>query len=118
MAELQINSQVLYGTPIVSLQGELDSYSSGRVRQILDALVDGDRPVILIDVVGLEYIDSSGLGVLVSALKRVGDRAGTLALIGPTNDVARVLRVTGLDRLFKVYIDEADALSGIGCGQI
>ena len=45
MAELQINSQVLDGMPIVSLEGELDSYSAPRVRSILDTLVEGPETV-------------------------------------------------------------------------
>ena len=114
MAELQINSQVISGIPIVSLGGELDSYSAARVSQVLDTLIDAHEPSVLIDVVDLEYIDSAGLGVLVGALKQVGDRAGTLALIGPTADVRRVLHITGLDKLFTIYGNEAEALSGMG----
>ena len=114
MAELQINSQVIAGIPVVTLGGELDSYSAVRVSQVLATLIDVHAPLVLIDVVDLEYIDSAGLGVLVSALKQVGDRAGTLALIGPNADVRRILRITGLDRLFTIYGNEAEALSEMG----
>jgi anti-sigma B factor antagonist len=112
MAELQINSQVLNGVPIVSLHGELDSYSAVRLRQTLEILVEADRPMLLIDMVELDYIDSSGLGVLVAALKQISDRAGMLGLIGPNADIVRILRITGLNKLFTVYGNEAEALSG------
>jgi len=108
MAELQIDSQVVDGIPTIYLQGELDSYSAPRVRNILDTLTESQQPTVLIDVTGLEYIDSAGLGVLVAALKVVNDHDGALAIVGLTPAVARVFRVTGLDNLFTVCADTAE----------
>ena len=113
MAGLQINSRVLNGVPIVSLCGALEASSAAHLRQTLDLLVEADSPVLLIDMVELAYIDSMGLGVLVAALKQITGRAGTLGLIGPNENITRVLRVTGLNKLFSVYGNEAEALSGL-----
>src|SRR5580704_10316408 len=109
MAELQIDSQVVGGVPTIYLQGELDSYSAPRVRHILETLTENQQPTVLIDMTGLEYIDSAGLGVLVAALKHVNDRGGALALVGLTSAVARVFRVTGLEKLFTICTDEEEA---------
>ena len=110
MAELQIDSQVVGGVPTIYLQGELDSYSAPRVRNILETMTETPKPTVLIDMTGLEYIDSAGLGVLVAALKGVNDHSGAMALIGLTPAVARVFRVTGLENLFSVCATEADAV--------
>src|SRR5580704_11373662 len=109
MAELQIDSQVVGGVPTIYLQGELDSYSAPRVRNILETLTENQHPTVLIDMTGLEYIDSAGLGVLVAALKEVNDHDGALAIMGLTPAVARVFRVTGLDNLFMVCTDADEA---------
>jgi anti-sigma B factor antagonist len=109
MAELQINSEVISGVPTIYLKGELDSYSAPRVRQLLESMTDLETPKVLIDISSLEYIDSAGLGVLVAALKKAADHSGTIALIGPAPNVARVLTVTGLDKLFTVYDNALEA---------
>lgn len=109
MAELQIDSQIVDGVPTIYLLGELDSYSAPRVRNILDALTESQQPAVLIDITALEYIDSAGLGVFVAALKDVNDRNGTLAFVGPTPAVARVFRITGLENLFTICVDAAEA---------
>ena len=111
MADLQIKSQVLDGIPVVRLTGEIDSLNATHVKTVLDALVEADHPSVLIDMVALADIDSSGLGVLVAALKKTTDRDGTISLIDPPTDVATMLSITGLDKLFSIFGDEAEALS-------
>jgi anti-sigma B factor antagonist len=105
MAELQIETQMSEGVPEIRLYGELDSYSAPRVRQLIDSLVTQEQPILRINMTGLDYIDSTGLGVLVGALKRTTDLAGILVLIEPSPQVSRVLQVTGLDHMFKVQPD-------------
>jgi len=109
MAELQIDSKVVAGVPTIYLQGEFDSYSAPRVRSILDLVTEGEKPTVIIQMTGLDYIDSAGLGVLVATLKHMNDREGALALVGLSPSVARVFRVTGLDTIFTICGDEAEA---------
>jgi len=96
---------------MVQLEGELDSYSAPRVRQVLDSAIDPKRPVVMIGLAGLEYIDSSGLGAFTGALKQVQASGGMILLVSPSGVVARVLQVTGLDKVFPVCVDEAQALA-------
>lgn len=110
MAELQIDSRVISGVPTLCLTGELDSYSASRVRSILDTMTEIQNPTVLIDMKSLDYIDSAGLGVLVAALKQAVDNNGAMALSGLTPPIARVMRVTGLDKLFTVFENESEAL--------
>jgi anti-anti-sigma factor len=100
---------VVAGVPTIYLEGELDSYSAPRVRNVLDTWTECRQPELIIEVSGLEYIDSAGLGVLVGALKQVNDNDGTMAIAGLTAPVARVFHVTGLEKLFTVCATEADA---------
>lgn len=81
MAELHISSQIIAGVSTVTLSGEFDSHSAPRVRVLLEELTAEMDPQIRIHLVGLEYIDSTGLGVLVAALKQATDHKGRLELI-------------------------------------
>lgn len=109
MAELEIRTQTVSGVPTVHLRGELDADNAPRVRHLLDSLILPERPVLMVLLSGLSYIDSTGLGVLVAGLKQATDRSGALVLVEPSPTVARVLRITGLDTLFLVFPTEADA---------
>ena len=102
MAELLITSQTIAGAPMVYLQGEFDSYSAPRVRALLESLTSEPCPHVRVHLGGLEYIDSTGLGVLVAGLKQATDQQGQLELIAPTPAVERVLHITGLDKIFTI----------------
>ena len=106
MAELQITSADRNGMPVVSLVGELDNYSSPRVRTLLTELLAPESPTVILDLSQLEYIDSAGLGVLVGGLKIASSCSGTLALVNPSPAIVHVLKVTGLDRIFQLFDDE------------
>ena len=109
MSELRIDSQVVAGVQTIYLQGEFDSYSAPRVRALLETLACQKEPSIRVHLGGLEYIDSVGLGVLVSGLKMATDRNGELCLVAPTPTIQRTLRITGLDLLFPIVTDSSDA---------
>ena len=100
--------------PVVRVSGDLDSYSAPRLRRVLNEMLLVPKPRIVLQCEGLEYIDSSGLGVLVSALKTANDRSGTVGLAAPQLGVSRVLRITGLDKIIPIYRTEQEACGKLG----
>lgn len=108
MAELNIVSQVVAGVPTVYLQGDFDAYSAPRVRTLLAALTAEETPEVRVHLGGLDYMDSTGLGVLVAGLKQATDHAGRFCLVAPPPAVERTLHITGLDRLFPIVRDPGD----------
>ncbi len=99
---------------VIALRGDLDIGTSARLREQLNALIAEGVAVIVLDCAALEFIDSTGLGTLVSALKQIANRDGVLALAQPNERVRRVLRVTGLARLFPIYPDVDAACAALG----
>ena len=95
---------------LVTLDGDLDSYSAPELRGLLTGLLANGPARIVLDCSALDYVDSSGLGTLVAVLKQTSDAHGALVLACPQEKVMRVLRVTGLHRLFPVY-DSVEAAS-------
>ena len=86
----------------VRLRGELDVVTSPNLREAMLELIDDGARTIIVDMSGLELIDSTGLGVLVGVLKRVLQYDGELKLRAPTRHARKVFDITGLDRVFTI----------------
>lgn len=86
---------------VVHLVGEIDTVSSKRLRALLGERVDDDHDVV-IDLAGVRFIDSSGLGVLVGALRRFNTAGHDLVLRRPSTSLMRVLEMTGLADVFPI----------------
>jgi anti-sigma B factor antagonist len=82
----------------VRLEGECDIASAPELRESLRPLVPPDVNDLVVDVSDLEFIDSTGLGVIVGALRRIREGGGELTLAGAKGPVRRVLEVTRLDQ--------------------
>jgi anti-sigma B factor antagonist len=101
---------------VLAVTGEIDAYTSPRLREELRHDIDGGARRIVVDLRGVEFMDSTGLGVLVSALKRVKEGGGgevnddgRLSLVCTSPQILRVLSVTGLDKVFVVAPSVAEA---------
>ena len=99
--DLTIAAAPVGGWHVLAVTGELDLYTSGKLREEIRE-ADGSGH-IAIDVAEVSFIDSSGLGVMVSSLKHVRELGGTLALVtSEGSPVDRLLQLTGLDRILPV----------------
>jgi anti-sigma B factor antagonist len=90
------------GVPVLVARGEIDVYTSPEFRSELQALVATTAPSVVVDFSAVDFIDSSGLGVLVGALKRMRERDGTIVLRGMTASTQKVFDITGLTGLFSI----------------
>jgi anti-sigma B factor antagonist len=88
------------GPVVVTLGGELDLRSSGRVTACLSELVTGSD--VVVDLTGLRFVDAAGVGALVGARIDADERGRTITLRHPTQNVATVLRITELDKVFPI----------------
>lgn len=99
---LDLETWVDGGRAVAELAGELDAHSARRVREDLLSLPAPAAYRLAIDLTRLEFIDSSGLGALVAALKRARSGRGAVCLIAPPPPVASMLRITGLDKVMPI----------------
>lgn len=98
------------GRVVLAPEGRLTLMSAPQVRDEVTArLAAGDR-IIVVDLSGTTFVDSSGLGALVSCLKSARQVGGDLRLVAPTEQVSMVLRLTNLDRILKPRASVAAAL--------
>jgi anti-sigma B factor antagonist len=87
---------------VVSVAGELDVYTCPILRTELEALSRFGRAHIVLDLAALEFTDSSGLGVMVGALKRALAAGGTMQVAGAQEYLLKMLRITGLAKMFPI----------------
>jgi anti-sigma B factor antagonist len=99
------------GVVVVEVDGQLIVGNRQELKQkVLDALEAGSRK-FLIDFTKTGYIDSSGLGVLVSLSKKIRDEGGDLRLAGLNDDLKTLFELTKLDTLFAITDSAAEALA-------
>lgn len=90
------------GATVIELIGDLDFHTARRLReQLLELHTQGSNNVVL-DMSQLEFIDSSGLSVLVAGLKRLRNSDGNLSLRSIPDQTRRVLEVSGLSRVLSI----------------
>lgn len=101
VASLGVGVQTRVGAaPVVSVRGELDLATAERFWEFLYAVIDTHGPDVVVDLSDLAFCDAHGLSAFVRAANRAEAAGGRLTLVAPRPLVARVLRITGLDRRF------------------
>jgi anti-sigma B factor antagonist len=90
------------GIGVVTIVGRLNLASAGRLREHLAGLLEGGTSRIVVDLAQTTFVDSSGLGALISGLKSARQAGGDLRIARATEDVNSVLRLTNLDRVLRV----------------
>jgi anti-sigma B factor antagonist len=101
--ELNLETRLHDGWTILRVGGELDLHTSPVLQERLAQLLDQGVTRIALDLEDVGFMDSSSLGVLVTALKRLREREGDLALVGVNGSPLKVLSLTGIDRLLTLY---------------
>lgn len=94
MSQLELFRDAASGDTI-AVRGEIDMATAPQLRTMLDEMIGGGMTRIVLECRGLEFLDSSGIGVLVAARKRLGDD-GELVLESPPPHVRKVLDITGV----------------------
>jgi anti-sigma B factor antagonist len=107
---MDVTVKSISGAPLLEAKGEIDHSSCGALQTALDEALYVGNDHVLIDLRQVTYIDSGGLSVLLSGVRRLRDR-GWLGVIGPNTNVKRLLEIVGLlvDSSFRVF-DSPDSV--------
>jgi len=89
----------------------LDAHNSSELKARMLSLFEEDKNNILIDLNDVRFVDSSGLGALVSGFKNASARNGVLKLCGLQPQVKSMFELTRLHRVFEIFTDSSEALS-------
>lgn len=97
------------GVPVLAMRGEIDLSSAPRLREALLRLQTGEPSVVVLDLSEVTFLDSTGLGILIGALKRIQTAGGELRLVINRPNLLKVFEITGLTSLFTLCQSRAEA---------
>lgn len=100
---LTVDVRHLNGHVVVALGGEVDVFGAPQLRDRLLGLIESGERRIVVDMDGLEFCDSSGLGVLIGGLRRARTNDGELSIACSRRKILRIFRNTGLEQVFTIY---------------
>ena len=100
------------GYAVLAVSGEVDVATVPRLREQLHGLVAQGSNRIIVNLDGVDFLDSTGLGVLVGALKRVRSNEGDLYLVCTQPRIRKVFEVTGLTKVFSIHDSVDQAVAG------
>ena len=110
---LEVQSrQVDNGITVVAPTGRLDVAGAPALKDAISEALKNGTPRVVLDMEGVSFVDSTGLGSVIAALKQIRSSQGDLRLAAPNQQVRVVLELTTLDRVFPYYSTVEEALTG------
>jgi len=109
--DLSLETRHEDGRTIIEVGGEIDVYTAPRLRDKITELVGEGSYNLVIDMQKVDFLDSTGLGVLVGGMKKVRAHDGSMQLICNQERLLKIFRITGLAKVFAIHDSQADALA-------
>ena len=109
--DLSLETREVADRTVVTVGGEIDVYTAPKLRDKITELVNGGHHRLLIDMEKVEFLDSTGLGVLVGGLKKVRAHDGSMELICSQDRLLKIFRITGLAKVFPIHTSVEEAVA-------
>jgi anti-sigma B factor antagonist len=111
---MDINKRTKDEIVILDITGEIDLYNAPEIKDIINKLIEEQKYNVIINLEKVSYIDSSGIGALISSLSNLKKYQGGLKIINVYASVRKVFELTKLTSFFEIYDSEDDALAAFG----
>ncbi|MDQ0582720.1 STAS domain-containing protein [Streptomyces rishiriensis] len=109
MSPLKITTRDTATGPVLSVLGDLDYTHAGRLRDLLTTLSLQPGQLLVLDLTGMDFCDSSGITALIAAHHQANAAHADIALAGVPANTLRILRIVGLDQIFPLHPDSETA---------
>ena len=111
-AEFALSEESLgEGRHVVAVRGEIDLFTAPELKAALGDALEAGKTKIVVDLTQTTFLDSTALGVLIGAVKRLRSRDGQLVIVNTDANIAKTFEITGLDQIFTI-LDSRDAAVG------
>jgi anti-sigma B factor antagonist len=107
--DLSLETRQVDGVTIIAVGGEIDVYTAPKLRDKISELVAEGHYHLVVDMGSVDFLDSTGLGVLVGGLKKVRAHDGSMELICNQDRLLKIFRITGLAKVFTIHESEVSA---------
>ena len=101
---------------VVAVTGEIDLFTAPEFKQRVSAPIDVGRTHVIVDLTETTFIDSSSLGVLIGAHRRLRRLEGSLVIVCSNDAIVKTFRITGLDSVFTIVTTLDEAFNGDAVG--
>jgi anti-sigma B factor antagonist len=108
---MEINKRQSNDVIILDIAGEIDLYNAPEIKDMINQLIEDQKYNVIINLEKVSYIDSSGIGALISSLSSLKKYQGGLKIINVYASVRKVFELTKLTSFFEIFDSEAEALS-------
>jgi anti-sigma B factor antagonist len=98
---------------VVAVAGEIDLFTAPELKAALAAAVEAGRTRIVVDLTETSFLDSTALGVLIGAVKRLRSRDGVLTIVNVDRNIAKTFEITGLDQIFTIRPTRGEAIEAL-----
>ncbi|MBI4335348.1 MAG: STAS domain-containing protein [Candidatus Omnitrophica bacterium] len=109
---MQEKRKVIGDVTVSSLSGEININTSPDLRKVFDDIIGKKAVKVILDLSGVNYIDSSGLATLIEMLRRMKKYEGKLRLCNLSDKIKSLFEITKLTKLFEMFETEQEALQG------
>ena len=103
VSEFEMDATTESGKAVLAVSGSVDLTTAPALRTRLAELIDDGNTCIVVDLAGTDFLDSTGLGALVAALKRLRMKNGEIRIVCTSGHVRKVFEITSLDRVFGMH---------------
>ena len=98
---------------VLAVRGEIDLFTAPELKQKLTDAIEGGKSRIVVDLAQTTFLDSTALGVLIGAVKRLRTREGALVIVNIDQNIAKTFEITGLDQIFTIRPTRDEAVEAL-----
>ena len=98
---------------VVSVRGEIDLFTAPELKSALSEAMESGHDRIVVDLTDTTFLDSTALGVLIGAVKRLRSRDGRLTIVNVDDNIAKTFEITGLDQIFTIKPTRDEAIAAL-----
>jgi anti-sigma B factor antagonist len=98
---------------VLAVRGEIDLFTAPELKQVLAESIEAGRVRIIVDLTDTTFLDSTALGVLIGAVKRLRSRDGALAIVNIDDNISKTFEITGLDQIFTIVPTRDEAIDAV-----
>ena len=98
---------------VVAVRGEIDLFTAPELKSALSEAIESGHTRIVVDLTDTTFLDSTALGVLIGAVKRLRSRDGQLVIVNTDANIAKTFEITGLDQIFTILGDRDAAVGAL-----
>ena len=98
---------------VVAVRGEIDLFTAPELKEKLTDAIESGKSRIVVDLTDTTFLDSTALGVLIGAVKRLRSREGALVIVNVDQNIAKTFEITGLDQIFTILSTRDDAIAAL-----